>query len=246
MAKKRESKRQLRIQKALRREYGEELFVFKVHGNPFQRSGIPDLIGCVYGLMFAFEIKEPDGSPSQIQLETISDIRKSGGIAHVIEEDDEALWILKAAIALIKRRAVDPENEECWEFDNPNRYGYGRLRIANKLWTAHRAAYIVWKGHIPEGFHVCHSCDNRRCFNPNHLWLGTDQDNVNDCKNKGRRANLKGEAHGMAKLTKREVIEIRLKRESGVSLKYLSSVYGVSVSQINSICKRRTWAHVED
>lgn len=103
MAKKRESRRQLRIQKALRREYGEELFIFKVHGGPFMAAGLPDLIGCVRGLFFAFEVKEPDGTPSALQLEIIADIIKAGGCAGIVVEPEDAIDFIDRAMAAARK-----------------------------------------------------------------------------------------------------------------------------------------------
>lgn len=64
--------------------------------------------------------------------------------------------------------------------------GYGRWRVGEKIWMAHRYAYTLAVGPIPDGALVCHSCDNRVCVNPDHLWLGTHLDNAKDRDSKGR------------------------------------------------------------
>lgn len=77
--------------------------------------------------------------------------------------------------------------DECWEWNcSAQKWGYGWLRIKGKNYLAHRLAYEFVHGEIPQGLHVLHKCDNPPCCNPNHLFLGTQADNVEDMKVKGR------------------------------------------------------------
>ena len=83
-----------------------------------------------------------------------------------------------------------------------NMGGYGNFRYKGKTWSAHRFSYIMYKGEIPKGngFHgtcVLHKCDNRKCVNPDHLFLGTHQDNMVDRDEKGRQGGAKGKDNGM-------------------------------------------------
>lgn len=76
------------------------------------------------------------------------------------------------------------DDSQCWPM--PNNKGYGMVRVDGRLDTAHRVAYSITKGEIPEGLVVRHDCDNPPCFNPAHLFVGTHQDNVDDKEKKGR------------------------------------------------------------
>lgn len=96
MAQKRESRRQRRIRKALEKEFPGSKWK-KIHGGWFQDAGILDLIGCVQGLYFEFEVKEPDGELSVLQEERIVDITNAGGIAKEIITKEEAIkWVYVA------------------------------------------------------------------------------------------------------------------------------------------------------
>lgn len=82
--------------------------------------------------------------------------------------------------------SIGVENQ-CWLWNAAKTpKGYGVFWDTVKLWLAHRYAYTIYKGIIPEKLHVCHSCDNPSCVNPDHLWLGTNLQNRLDSKNKNR------------------------------------------------------------
>ncbi len=109
---------------------------------------------------------------------------------------------------------------------------------------AHRVAWVVWRGPIPDGLWVLHTCDNPPCCNPAHLFLGTRADNIADMVAKGRADRTKkhkGEQCHQARLTADDVRCIRASRESNI---VLSRRYGVSPSNISMVRLRRTWAHV--
>ena len=137
-------------------------------------------------------------------------------------------------------------DNECWVWTASQRRGYGVLNIHGIPRLAHRVSYALNVGSIPDELLVCHRCDNPSCVNPDHLFLGTVQDNADDCKMKGREshAGLQGEAHGMAKLSAIEVLEIRRLSSSGWQRKQVASHFNVSRSTVNQIVRRKTWRSI--
>ena len=129
--------------------------------------------------------------------------------------------------------------------------GYGRATIAYHTDYAHRHVYRLFKGNIPNGMDVCHSCDNRRCVNPEHLFLGTRADNMADAVKKGRQARgeslsvqRRGEKHYAAKLKDKDVLDIRVLRESGVEIPHLAIIFKTSKDNISHIIRRKSWRHI--
>jgi hypothetical protein len=103
MPRKKETRLQLRIHDALRREF-PELWGFKVHGNEFQREGLPDRIYCICGLFFAFEVKRPGEKPTRLQEYEIEKIKAAGGVASIVEDAATAIELVRAALARAKKR----------------------------------------------------------------------------------------------------------------------------------------------
>lgn len=139
---------------------------------------------------------------------------------------------------------------ECWEWlGSTTEFGYGWFRAAG-TWGAHRYSWTLHFGPIPDGMCVLHRCDNPRCCNPAHLWLGTNQDNNADCFSKGRMKpnsgqRARGEQHGLAKLDADAIREIRRRRADGAGIKDLGVEFGVNHTNISSICLGKTWRHVK-
>lgn len=102
------------------------------------------------------------------------------------------------------------KKNECWVwFGHTAENGYGTFRMPDKNWISSRFAYVLKHGKIPKNKLVCHSCDNKLCVNPHHLWIGTHSDNMQDMLRKGRGNFAKGEIHCCSKLSDKQVKEIR-------------------------------------
>lgn len=134
---------------------------------------------------------------------------------------------------------------DCWIWKTYRKLEHPKFVFQGKRWRASRLAYFWEHGEIPEHLDACHKCDNPLCVRPSHLFLGTDSDNQQDAKRKGRRAPKYGEFSGAARLTNADVAEIRqtYKPRNGSS-KALAARFGVTVQTIKSVAHRRSWKHL--
>ena len=122
--------------------------------------------------------------------------------------------------------------------------GYGLFSVGRKVTTAHRWLFEQAYGKQLASIDVCHTCDNRRCVNIAHLFAGTRKQNMEDAVRKGRTSHAsknRGEKHGRAVLTQQQVNEIRKRCSDGATQSSLSTIFGVSVQQINRIVHFKTW-----
>lgn len=132
------------------------------------------------------------------------------------------------------------KTETCWLWRAATFGGrYGAFGDGSgKTIGAHRYSYMLHKGPIPDGMYVCHTCDNPRCVNPDHLFLGTPRDNAEDRENKGRSIYPRGDKHHLSKLTDAQVEEILLLK--GVKPQSeIARMYGVDPSHISRILSGR-------
>lgn len=113
--------------------------------------------------------------------------------------------------------------------------GYGVVTFNHKHYLAHRLSYSLFVGPVPSDKLVCHTCDNRRCVNPKHLFIGTAQDNADDMMSKGRHRTPYSEANAKAKLTYLQAEEIRRLYSKGISGTELAFQFSVSDSTIYAI-----------
>jgi Autographiviridae endonuclease len=156
----------------------------------------------------------------------------------------KSCWYAANSVTLVERLTKNVDKSgECWIWTaSVNLHGYGQILYRGRPTRAHRVAYELAYGPIPADMWVLHRCDNRRCVRPDHLWLGTLQDNHADMVNK-RRHTFGGRV-GNAKLSDAAVVGIRaLDLSRRGSLAAAARQYGVSAATIRRIVNRVSWRH---
>lgn len=156
---------------------------------------------------------------------------------------------------ILDSRSIPEPNSGCllW-IGHVSQKGYGQFHRSGKQISAHRTAYEIFVGPIPDGLLVCHRCDTPSCINPDHLFVGTPSDNIRDMIQKGRgkgknpRAGKswngarRGERNPRAKISEEQVLTIRADpRPQSV----IAAEYGISQSAISRIKRRQDWSHLE-
>jgi hypothetical protein len=132
------------------------------------------------------------------------------------------------------------KGQSCWNWiAAQTRRGYGKFSVDGLMLRAHRFSYERFCGDIPDGMLVCHTCDNPSCVRPEHLFLGTNADNVADKCSKGRQC--RGVTHGRAKLTEADVRVIRLDPRS---IRIVAADFGVDCSLISRVRNFKAWSHI--
>ena len=126
--------------------------------------------------------------------------------------------------------------------------GYGQVTHAGKVHKAHRFFYEHHYGPISNGLYVCHRCHNRRCVNPEHLYVGTQSDNMNDMVVAGRQASgekiaktKRGDRNGSAKLSYEQVKQMRRKRAGGSTYQHIADSFGVTIATAWRAINRESW-----
>lgn len=135
----------------------------------------------------------------------------------------------------------------CWIWTSASKDsgGYGYISVGRRMVRAHRLSYLWTFGKLPKDKFVCHTCDNRLCVNPKHLFLGTPKDNVHDMIRKKRDKKAVGEKASRSKLTAEQVKEIRvLFPKLNISYSAMGRLYGVKHSSIKRIILGLAWSHI--
>lgn len=140
---------------------------------------------------------------------------------------------------------VTPDKNECWEWMGATRVReYGGMTFKGKLWLAHRLC-LLFSGRDPRGKCACHHCDNPKCVNPSHLFIGTMMDNTRDMIRKGRNRPTKGEDNGGCTTPLSTVLALRKEYVPGIiSQKHLAEKYNVTQNTVCLIVNRYSWKHV--
>lgn len=154
--------------------------------------------------------------------------------------DDDYKKILECK--LLSNIRID--EKKCWNWLGiPNTTGYAQISHRDKKrMSVHRLSYTLFKGGIPKGMDVCHSCDNKICINPDHLWVGTREQNLKDMVMKGR--SRKGTNKKAAKLDDDKVKYCRFMSDFGVSKLQLAKFFNVCHTTMCMAIDGRSWRHV--
>lgn len=155
------------------------------------------------------------------------------GIGYTREQAIVAFWV----------RVEVAGPDECWNYGGYiGKAGYGFTRWEGKPVHASWLAFHLSGGFLDKGQEVCHTCDNRRCCNPNHLFAGTHKQNMQDCVQKGRQS--KGVKVCFAKLTGNLVLAIREEAKAGATYQQLAEKYGISRQNASYVVRGITWKHL--
>lgn len=166
-----------------------------------------------------------------LQVRRQCERREERKLRETYEEKIEKLRIRFEKFVVIKEK-------DCWSWIGATSSGYGNMCFEKKVLKAHRISWMLYKGKIAPGMHVLHKCDVRICTNPEHLYLGTNQDNMNDKQARNR-------SNPRCKLTPKEVFEIRNLITLEIPMTKIAKRYNVSNVTVWGIKHRIYWKHLK-
>lgn len=153
--------------------------------------------------------------------------------------------VLKFWASVDKQGPIHPLAGQCWIWLGETNHGYGRFVTSGRRIRVHRLSWLIHNGEIPNNLGVLHTCDNRACVNPSHLFLGTCAENLADMARKGRAS--RGEDRPTSKLSEGQVREVRrtyASKPSRLTICELAARHGVSRTLIQRIVTNRAWKHL--
>ena len=162
----------------------------------------------------------------------------------------------KSLLDAFKDKYIPDLQTGCWVWMGASNGRYGLIWRSPKFVMAHRVAYELYKGSIPPGLYVCHTCDVTFCVNPEHLFIGTQSDNMKDMISKGRKVlnpnagshgkHAKGECNGSNKYSAEMIHDMRRIYDSGAckNIAAIARCFRVSESQVRRIIHRQSWRHL--
>ena len=163
---------------------------------------------------------------------------------HNLSKKGTVKWLLDGAIKRNHNSLPDP----CLERPDiaKDSHGYTQIQFQRKSRLVHRMVYEIMVGPIGKNLYVLHKCDNSACIAPKHLHEGTPQDNMNEKVERGRArgGSLKGEQHGSARLTTKQVKQIRRLSAIGVLQRKIGARFGISKGYVSDIVRRKKWNHI--
>lgn len=150
----------------------------------------------------------------------------------------------KSPLEAYEAHVIKRGDQDCWSWSGKkDGMGYGVLRYKPKIWRAHRFSYNQFVNPIPEGLFVCHKCDQPLCTNPKHLFLGTSNENFEDCRKKMR--HVMGSRCHNAKITEVEALNIKLLLHNGCKTIHVSNKLSVAYNIVSNIKYGKTWKHIQ-